>query len=429
MDILRDTNIDFMRYRKFFIAVSTVLIAIGIFAIFVHGKLNVGIDFTGGTQLTLQFSEQPEIEEIRSLLAEAGVPEAQIQRFGEAGANEVMIKTPLADETEALADSEETGADAADTAAAETTETGATEQDSAQQLVIAALDARYNQGNEGFDLNRQGSEALTGLLVSLDPDGVATEVIGGQEDPEAVAYYSDVAESVLDQRAEVGLFASWGQVTQIDGVSPAVIEALQANASLGNYALLAAENVGPQIGRELRRKGVLAVVLSLLGMLGYIWLRFELRFAVGAVVATVHDVLVMLGLYALAGFEFNLTTIAAFLTLVGYSVNDTVVVFDRVRENMRKSRREPLVDVMNASINQTLSRTVLTSGTTLMAVTALLIWGGDVLRGFAFVLAIGILVGTYSSIYVASPFALLWEQYFGADARTRKREAGRQKAA
>jgi preprotein translocase subunit SecF len=183
------------------------------------------------------------------------------------------------------------------------------------------------------------------------------------------------------------------------------------------------ENVGPQIGEELKTKGILAVVMSLIGMLAYIWLRFELRFGIGALMASVHDVLVCLGLFALAGFEFNLTTIAAFLTLVGYSVNDTVVIFDRVRENMNKNRRQPLIEVMNESLNQTLSRTVLTSGTTLLAVTCLLIFGGDVLRGFAFVLTVGIVVGTYSSVYIASPFALLWEQMFGSDRRARRSAA------
>jgi preprotein translocase SecF subunit len=141
------------------------------------------------------------------------------------------------------------------------------------------------------------------------------------------------------------------------------------------------------------------------------------------VVASFHDVMITLGFYALAGLEFNLTTIAAFLTLVGYSVNDTVVVFDRVRENMRRKRTEPLVDVINRSLNQTMSRTVLTSGTTLLAVGSLLVIGGDVLRGFAFILTIGIVVGTYSSIYIAGPFAILWEEYLGRDARLKRKEA------
>jgi preprotein translocase subunit SecF len=165
------------------------------------------------------------------------------------------------------------------------------------------------------------------------------------------------------------------------------------------------------------------------GMLAYIWIRFELRFGVGAVMACLHDVLVTLGLYALLDFEFNLTTIAAFLTLIGYSVNDTVVIFDRIRENMRKSRRKPLIEIMNESINQTLSRTILTGGSTLLVLVCLLIWGGDVLRGFAFVMLVGILVGTYSSIDVASPFALLWEYLLGPQGRWRKGRMGKLSAA
>jgi preprotein translocase subunit SecF len=156
-------------------------------------------------------------------------------------------------------------------------------------------------------------------------------------------------------------------------------------------------------------------------MLAYIWYRFELRFGIGALIAVTHDVVIVLGLFALGGFEFNLTTIAGFLTLVGYSVNDSVVIFDRIRENMRRSRREPLVEIMNRSLNQTLSRTVLTSGTTLLAVGCLFFLGGDVLRGFGFILTTGVIVGTYSSVYVASPFALLWEQLAGRKGRSQRK--------
>src|SRR5258707_249528 len=140
--------------------------------------------------------------------------------------------------------------------------------------------------------------------------------------------------------------------------------------------------------------------------------------------ASVHDVMVTLGLFTLLGYEFNLTTIAAFLTLIGYSTNDTVVIFDRVRENMRKSRRKPLIEVMNESVNETLSRTIMTGGLTFLTVLAVFLLGGDVLKGFAFVLVVGIIVGTYSSIYVASPFALLWEALFGVNGKWRKGKPG-----
>ena len=396
MEFLRDTHIDFMKYRKGFVVVSVVLVLISVMAVFVHGKLNMGIDFAGGTQLTLQFQEHPEVNELRAVLEGAGFDDALIQRFGQSESNEVLIKTPQL-------------------------ESGSEE--GSQDAVLKALDQRFNpQG--GFDLNRSGAEAIGGLLTKLDPEGVVAE--GGDT---AQDYYTGIGESIVAARQEDGIFSSWDEVKAAKGVSDSIFDALQKNATLGSYSLLAAEHVGPQIGHELRTKGILAVVLSLIGMLLYIWFRFELRFGVGALVAVFHDVMVVLGLYALMDFEFNLTSIAAFLTLVGYSVNDTVVIFDRVRENMRRSRREPLREILNQSINQTLSRTMLTSGTTLLAVGALLIFGGDVLRGFSFVLTVGIVVGTYSSVYVASPFAMLWETLFGSEAKTRKGKASRSKAA
>lgn len=377
MEFLRDTHIDFMKYRRAWIVASVVLVVLSVLAVFVHGRLNIGVDFAGGTQLTLKLQEEPEVDDIRGVLVAAGLDDVQIQRFGETGSNEVLIKTPVAEE-------------------------GAQEN---QERILAALDQRYNPEARGLDLNRSGADAVAGLLVQLDPEGV---VEGGGDT--AVAYYTGIAEAILEAREDSGILESWDEVAAAEGVSSEIAEALEENAHLGEIALLGAENVGPQIGRELRTKGILAVVLSMLGMLAYIWVRFELRFGVGALVATFHDVLVVLGLYALMDFEFNLTTVAAFLTLVGYSVNDTVVIFDRVRENLRLTRREPLIEVINRSINQNLSRTILTSGTTLLATGALLAFGGDVLRGFAFVLSVGIVVGTYSSLYIASPFTILWEE-------------------
>jgi preprotein translocase subunit SecF len=286
---------------------------------------------------------------------------------------------------------------------------------------VASLNKAYNGATAGKqDLNQVGSETVASLLFAADPDNRKV-----QGEDAARAHYQDVARKLLDKRKEIGLFGSWNELSGIPGVSPQAVGALQQRAALGSLAFIGFENVGPQIGKELRSQGFWAVALSLLGMLIYIWIRFELRFGVGAIMACIHDVLVTLGLFALVGFEFNLTTIAAFLTLIGYSVNDTVVIFDRIRENMRKSRRKPLIETMNESINQTLSRTILTGGSTLLALACLFWLGSDAIRGFAFVMLVGILVGTYSSIYVASPFALLWEQYFGVKGRE-KRVAGRE---
>lgn len=397
MEFFRDTQIDFMKYRKVWVVVSLVFVIMGIAALFSHERLNLGIDFAGGTQLTIKFKEQPDLDTIRRLLTGAGLDDAQIQRFGEEGSNEVIVKTRV------IEGSEEGSRDA----------------------VTAALDTELNTAGSGLDLNRVGPAELADKLASRDPDDLrdpaATEESPAADEDEIRAQYEETADAILEVRREDGLFVSWDQLDRAEGVSAQTRALLEQEGGFSDYAVLAIENVGPQIGRELSRKGILAVSLSLLGMLTYIWLRFELRYGIGAVAATFHDVLVCLGLFALFDYEFNLTTVAAFLTLVGYSVNDTVVVFDRVRENARRNRRRPLLDVLNESLNQTLSRTVLTSGTTLLAVGALLVYGGDVLRGFAFVLTIGIVVGTYSSIYVASPVALLWEQVFGAQARVRRR--------
>ena len=163
------------------------------------------------------------------------------------------------------------------------------------------------------------------------------------------------------------------------------------------------EFVGPQVGEELKRKGMYAVLFSILGMLVYIWFRFEWQFSAAAIAALIHDSLATIGLFALTQMEFNLSTVAAILMIAGYSVNDTVVVFDRIRENLRKFKKMPIFELLNLSINQTLSRTLMTSGTTILALVALWFFGGEVIRGFVDALIFGILIGTYSSIFVASP--------------------------
>lgn len=186
------------------------------------------------------------------------------------------------------------------------------------------------------------------------------------------------------------------------------------------YEVLRNETVGPRVGKELRQKALLAVLFSTIMMGAYIALRFEIRFGVGAAVALLHDVIVAAGALVIAHYEFDLTIVAALLTIVGFSVHDTVIVSDRIRENMKKSRRQPLGVVINQSINETLSRTVLTTGTAILVILALYLLGGSVIHGFAFTLLIGFLIGTYSSIFVASPIVLAFERSRPASARTQR---------
>jgi len=167
------------------------------------------------------------------------------------------------------------------------------------------------------------------------------------------------------------------------------------------------EFVGPQVGKELKMKGLYAIIFSLLGIMTYIWFRFEWQFGVAAIIALAHDSLATIGLFALTQMEFNLSTVAAILMIAGYSINDTVVVFDRIRENLRKYKKKPLNELFNFSINQTLSRTLMTSVTTLLALIALYVFGGEVIRGFVYALIFGIVIGTYSSVFVASPTLLM----------------------
>ena len=391
MELLPNMNLDFMKWRRLWVWISFIVIVIGLVAMFTVKRLNMGIDFAGGTQLTLKFRERPDVDGLRNLLEQAGMREAVIQRFGKEAEHSVMLRTPTL---------------------------AGTEEGSGAKL-LAALDAKFNaDAGDSFDLNQQGTASVAALLERLNPDGVGATSAG--------AHYAGVAEAIGTKRKQVGIFTDWGQLADLPGVSAKAVAALKGNARLGDYSVLSLENVGPQVGSELRLRGTLAVIFSLLGMLVYIWFRFELRFGVGAIMASIHDVLVTLGLFAIAGYEFNLTTIAAFLTLVGYSTNDTVVIFDRVRENMRKYRGEALIDLINRSINETLSRTILTGGSTLIGSLALFILGGDVIRGFAFIMVVGVVVGTYSSIYIASPFTLLWERMFPAkgDGRAPARAAG-----
>jgi preprotein translocase subunit SecF len=221
-----------------------------------------------------------------------------------------------------------------------------------------------------------------------------------------------------DQTNNEFLIKTQSSSAELEGLSQKIKTALENVYGSGKVDLRRAEMVGPQVGKDLRQKGLMALLWAMIGTLIYITWRFEFRFGVGAVIATIHDVLITLGAFAVFNREIDLTVIAAFLAIMGYSLNDTIIVCDRIRENMGKHSKDGLAAIINRSVNETLSRTLLTSGTTLLVILSLFIFGGGVIHGFAFAMLVGVLIGTYSSIFVASPVILFWEGRKGQRSET-----------
>jgi preprotein translocase subunit SecF len=282
----KKTNIDFMGKRKIAFALSALLIISSITILLVR-DLNYGLDFTGGTLIEVSYATAPEISDVRSNLASAGINDAVVQTFG--AASDIVVRIPPKD-------------------------------------------------------------------------------IEGESNAE---------------------------------ISTIVLNALQQGVE-GEVLMRRVEFVGPQVGEELTEQGILAVVYALIGIFLYVMIRFQWRFSVGAVTALVHDILITMGLLAILQVEFDLTVVAALLAVIGYSLNDTIVLFDRIRENFPRLRKASSFEVVNISVNETLSRTLMTSITTLLVLAALFIFGGEIIHSFAFTLIVGVVVGTYSSIYVAS---------------------------
>ncbi len=270
-------------------------------------------------------------------------------------------------------------------------------------LILASLLSLWRQGGPNYGIDFAGgilmqfkfhqavaTSELRDALQKLGLGQVVVQEFGSREEHEYL---------VRVERTE----------TDLEALQKSVEEALRTRFGEGSFELRRTELVGPKVGEELRRKGVNAVLYAIVGILIYVSWRFEFRFALGAILALVHDALITIGVFSILNKEIDLPIVAAILTIIGYSINDTIVVFDRIRENMRRIRRQSIDRVINGSINETLSRTLLTSLTTLIVVVALFLLGGPVIHNFAFALIIGIVVGTYSSIYIASPVVSLWE--------------------
>jgi preprotein translocase subunit SecF len=375
VEFFHNPNVDFLGKKWYFLAFSLVFSVAGLLSmLFWHG-IPLGIDFRGGTLVEVKFAHPPDDNAIRAAMDRAGLHHARIQRYGPLANNEVLIDLSLQETSEQALD-----------------------QGKAQ--IINALETNAPAGK--LDLNNSSSLTISSYLLERDPLRAGTD---------AKQRYDAVAQAIVDYRDKVkgGVLHSFDEPRAV--ADPAVVASLQDGFFLSNFGVRNVNIVGPQVGQQLRRQAFLATAYSLAGMLVYLAFRFEWIYGVAAVVTVFHDTLITVGAFSLTNKEMSLTVIAAILTLIGYSNNDTIVVFDRIRENLKLMRREKLSDIVNRSINQTLSRTILTAGLTFLTVLALYLFGGEVLHGFSFALVIGILIGTYSSIAIAAPILVAYQDW------------------
>lgn len=375
MEIFKNTNFDFLGNKWPFIIASLVLTVAGIGSLIVKGGPKYGIDFNGGTSTTVRFASDPNEEELRKLLSAKIPGEIVVQKIQ--GQNEIMIGTEVQDEKQL---------------------------NTVRALLYATLADKFQTDKVKLDLNNSGQAAVADRL--RDPLGRAGVNLSEIQ-------VQDLVKGILAKRdAAHGVLPNLDGLSAVAGVTPSVLTVLKNELSAAPYSIRHFDLVGPKVGRELRTQALQATLLALAGMLIYVALRFELMYGAAAVIAVFHDTIITVGLFSIFDKQIDLPVIAALLTLVGYSMNDTIVVFDRIRENLTLHRRESLYNIINSSINQTLSRTLLTSGLTFLTAIALFLFGGPVLHGFSFALVFGILVGTYSSIFVASPILVAWQERF-----------------
>ena len=375
MEFFRNPNIDFLGKKWYFLAFSLVFSVAGVFSmLFWHG-IRYGVDFRGGTLVYVKFAQAPDNKAIRAAMDRAGLHNARIQIYGSPGSDEVLIDVSEQETSEQALDRSKT-------------------------QIINALETNAPANKQ--DLNNTGFLTIKNYLLQKDPLHLGTD---------AEQRYTAQAQAIVNYRDKVkdGVLHSLDELKA--AADPAVVASLSDGFFFSNFGVRNVEIVGPQVGAQLRKQALLATAYSLAGMLVYLAFRFEWIYGVAAVVTVFHDTLITLGAFSLLNKEISLTVIAAILTLIGYSNNDTIVVFDRIRENLKLMRREKLSDIVNRSINQTLSRTILTAGLTFLTVLALYLFGGEVLKGFSLALVIGILIGTYSSIAIAAPILVAYQDW------------------
>lgn len=364
MAFLENINIDFLAKRKTAYLISGIIILLGIISLLVRG-LEFGIDFKGGSEIALQFEKPIKISEIRNILTSEGLGKIEVKTFG--GETGVLIRTDL---------------------------------QTIPKDVFPTVLERIEKSIIKFvakDDFKLIDTSVASVTYQFSTPELAEKAIEG-------LFTIGLQSGKLSQESD-----NMGMIVRI-GIADWIEEILREKYADNKFEIQKEDNVGPKIGNELKQNALIAIVLSLFVILIYLAFRFKFIFAFGAVVALFHDVLIVLGLFSLLyglipnlNLEISVSVVAAFLTLVGYSINDTVIVFDRIRENIMVHKTAPIKDNINNGINKTLNRTLITSVTTLFVVFILFVFGGEVLRGFAFTLLFGILVGTYSSIFVASP--------------------------
>ena len=373
MQFFKDTKIDFMGKKYIWFSISAILIVISIVSLATRG-LNMGVEFTGGAEIQIKFLKQISVQEIRDKLSGQGLGSAQIQQIGDAQNNEILIRTALV--------------------------SGKQEEISRSMTSALMSDEQKRKVESGFlDLN------------IADANEIASTILGFPGAPQERA--TDIAKAIMEYRnTHAGIIRDFTEVQKLSALTPEYFQYLKDKSFIGDFARVRDEYIGAVVAPELRNKALLAIAGSLVGMLIYIWIRFQFQWGLAAILAVFHDVIVTLGLFSLFGYEMSLPVVAAFLTLVGYSVNDTIVIFDRIRENMRLKVGMDFVQLINMSINQTLSRTIITSLLTWFVVLFLFFFGGEVIHSFSFVLFFGLIVGSYSTIYIASPILITWMAIF-----------------
>ncbi len=389
MQIFKKTpNIDFLKFKWFALALTIVLVLAGILNITLGHGLKMGVDFGEGTLIRVMFKDPVSVSAIRQLLSDVGLGNSVIQESGKSG-REFQIRT----------------------VEVRTTSQASEEIESHQILankVIAALQNKEDQQRlaQGLvDLNNIDSRSLTALLMTISPDSA-----------------EQIAERLMSYRKDQSIISDWNELKKEPvSLSDDVLNQLQAKTFLGQMTVLSKETVGPQAGKELRKKAIQAIIWSLVAMLVFIAFRFKgVEFGTAAIFTLTQDVLICLSIYSFTNREINLPIIAAFLTIVGYSVNDTIVIFDRIRELRKTMRKEPLEKIMNMSLNINLTRTIITAGTVFIAVLALFLFGGKVINDFAFIMLVGTIEGVYSTVFMSCPVVLWWDQLFGKQKKVKK---------